>query len=268
METKVYPADDFNNFWPVDFFKEKYSTENGIRSCFIASKFSPDYPDQASLIVIRSFIENGERAKSKEGQKYIIGLRFYSFGDLATIDLISLDKDFHREICYEHIKRMGWPIFSPERGPQVNFYQETLHTPVIFSGGFLKISPDDKIDFLGQSGDYGGKIFFSNTNQVSHFIESLSEGDMKGGLIEYLLNFMYENKLKKTFYSDLIKDLYANQGKIELSSQNIGALINMKVIDRYVLGEGNILALTVEEFSGGLAQDIMLQKIVASLNNK
>lgn len=265
MEINVYPANEFADFWPVEEFNKKYSEQEGIRSCSIASAFNIKNPEKSGLVILRTFIQNGEKAKID--QKYIIGIRFYSFGDMATIDLVSLEKGYHREICYEHLKRMNWPLWSEDMGIFTDHYGETTRAPFLFVGGHLKVSDDNSVKFYGNSGDYGSKLLFSDSNSLANYILSVSGipffGEKESGeeLVEYLLKFMYENKLKREFYRDLISGLYSREEEIKLTAQNIGALITMKVVDRHILGEGDILQLMVDETSEGLARDIMLQGV-------
>lgn len=270
MEINVYPANDFANFWPIESFNEKYS-EEGIKFCSIASAFDIKNPEKTSLIIFRTFIQNGEKAK--KGQKYIIGIRFYSFGDIATIDLISLEKGFHREICYEHLKRMNFLLQEECMGGKVNHYNETIKVPFAFVGGHLKVLDNNFVEFHGDSGDYGGKIMFSDSNSLANYMlfptgKSSGEKDSGENLVHYLLRFMYNNKLKREFYRDLVADLYSREEDIKITSQNIGALITMKVMDRYILGEGDILQLMVDEISEGLARDIMIFGAAKMINKK
>lgn len=269
MEINVYSANDFANFWPIELFNKKYS-EEGIKFCSIASAFDIKNPEKTSLIIFRTFIQNGEKAK--KGQKYIIGIRFYSFGDMATIDLISLEDGFHKYICYEHLKRMNFLLQEENISGSIN-YHDTINAPCFFAGGHLKVQDNDIVNFFGDSGDYGGGIMFSDSNSLANYILSLigkSSGSKDSGqnLVHYLLRFMYNNKLKREFYRNFVADLFSREEDVTITSQNIGALIAMKVIDRHLLGEGDILQLMVDESSGGLARDIMICGTARMMRNK
>jgi hypothetical protein len=271
MEFNVSLGQEFADFFPIEVFYKNYKEEGIIKSS-IVNAFNLESPDKNALIIFRTFIQKSEKAKSD--QKYIIGLRFYSFGDMATIDLISLDKEFHREICYEHLKRMNFPLWG-ENMEKVDHYQETTRAPVIFTGGHLKILDDDSINFFGDSGDYTGKLLFSDCNSLARYICSISgvnftQGEKEPGknFVEDILKFMFENKQKNDFYQKFIANLFQKE-EIYLNSQNIGALIAMKVIDRHLLGEGELFALTIDEISaGGLTRDIMLHGIARRMRAK
>ncbi len=270
MEFNISSSNKFASFWPIETFNENYK-EEGIKSSSIATIFDVKFPDKTGLVILRSFIQKSERAKTD--QKYIIGLRFYSFGDMATIDLISLDKEYHREICYDHLKRMNFPLWG-EKMERVDYYEETTRSPFIFAGGHLKILEDDSIKFFGDSGDYSGKLLFSCSNSIARFIASNSMinsiGEKKAGqnFIEHILKFMFENKLKREFYQNFVADIF-QKDEINLNSQNVGALIAMKVLDRYLMEEGDIFNLMFEEISGGgLARDIMLHSVAQKIKSK
>jgi hypothetical protein len=180
---------------------------------------------------------------------------------MVTIDVISLDKGFHREICYDHMKRMGWQSWNEQVGKQVNEFNETLQAPIMFTGGHLKIGQGNHVDFFDSSGDYGNYSFFTDTNAIAAYAASVSGielgiGDKESGevFVRELLQFMLENKLKKDFYELLIKEVNMKEvsdSKISnrlFTAQQIGSLINMKVEDRVIEeGGSNFLQIMVDE---------------------
>ncbi len=271
MVFDIHSTNDFGHLWPIKDFNEVYS-EEGIKSLVVATFFDAEFPDKTGMIIFRTFIEKSERAR--KDQKYIIGLRFYTFGNFATIDLISLDKEFHREICYEHLKKMNFPMWGAYL-EEVDYYSETTRAPFVFAGGHLKISEDDSVEFFGDSGDYSGKLLLSDCNSLARYIASVSgiesskEAESGKAFVKHLLEFMFENKLKREFYQNFVADLYLQKEEVSLNSQNIGALIAMKVIDRLTMNEGNdFIGLMVEEITDGLPREIMLHSMARRIRSE
>ncbi len=270
MEISVSTCNEFASLWPIEVFNDAYN-EEGIKASSIANIFDSAFPERTGVIVFRTFIQKSERAKTD--QKYVIGLRFYDFGNFATIDLISLDEDFHREICFEHLKKMNFPMWG-EYLEEVDYYSETTRAPFIFAGGHLKISEDDSVEFFGDSGDYSGKLLLSDCNSLARYIASVSnvesDKEVESGkdFVKYLLEFMFENKLKREFYQNFVANLYLQKEEVSLNSQNIGALITMKVIDRQIRENGSISRIMVEEYSGGLARDIIVHSTASKIRAK
>ena len=270
MEINIISANQFSSFWPIENFNEKYE-EEGIKSSSIATIFDPAFPERTGMIILRTFIEKSKRAKTD--QKYVIGLRFYSFGDMVTIDLISLDRDFHREICFDHLQRMNFPMWG-EHMENVDHFAETTRAPFILAGGHLRVLDDNSVEFFGGSGDYTGKLLLSDSNSLASYISLVSgitsseEIEPGKGFINHLLKFIFENKLKKEFYQNLIADLYLQKDEAFLNSQNIGALITMEVLDRHLAGNDNIIGLMVEEYTRGLASEVMLHSMARRIRTK
>ncbi len=261
---------ELDGLWPVDVFKKAYQKESNIQACNLISYYDESDLSKAAIIITRVFIEKSLRVR--EGQKYIIGIRFYSFGDLATIDIISLDKDYHREICCEHLRKMNWPLWNDSMEQKIGDYNETFLAPFLFVGGHLKLD-DNNLENFGSSGDYGDKIFFTDSNSVFNYLlsiaglKSFSEKDDSGkNFIKKILEIMYKHKLKKSFYENLIKDIYFGTEKNStLNSQQINSLVTMKVLDRYLLGGGDFLKIRIEELGGGIGQAVMLSSIAQKI---
>ncbi len=271
MEINVDTCNEFTDSWPIETFNKAYS-EKGIKTSFIANMFDPNFLERTAVIILRTFIQKSERARTD--QKYIIGLRFYSFGDMATIDLISLDKNFHREICYNHLERMNFPMWG-ENLKRVNHYEKTTRAPFIFAGGHLRVSEDDSVEFFGDSGDYTGRLLLSDSNSLARYISSVSgiksKGEIGPGktLVEHLLRFMFENKLGREFYQNLIADLYLQEEELSLNPQNMAALITMKVLDLLSINESlDFIKLMTEEMAEGLSRDIMIHSVARKIRCK
>ena len=203
---------DLENIWTLSAFNNAYS-EPGLTSCALAvdSDYSGNL-DKMSMITFRTFIENGECAKND--QKYILGIRFYSFGDMATIDIISLNKGYHKEIAYNHQKMMGWPSFKEFFNETVDPLKATYEAPFIFIGGHLKVDEFGKVNFFSSSDDYGNEALFSKGNSIAAYVAEACGLQVKNtdktigkAFIKDLLIFMRENKLKKDFYEILLSHI-------------------------------------------------------------
>lgn len=271
MEINVDLGKEYAEAWPIKTFNENYSDKRGIRKSFVLSVVDYEFPERVAPIIVRMFIEN--RTKAKTDQKYIIGLRFYSFGEMATIDLISLENDYHREICYEHLKRMNSPLWSNNL-EVIDHYSETTRAPFMFAGGHLRVLDDTSINFFSDSGDYGKSLFFSNCNSLANYIMTLSgskylEQDFSGEMfVKFLLEFMYKHKQDRSFYSKLIAELFTQENLADITNQQIGAFMAMKAWDRYLEGDGDMLQLMIDEISGGLSRDIMLQGVARKIRER
>ncbi len=266
---------ELKGFWPVDVFNKMYREQPSIKGCAIASLFDDQDLEKVAVVLMRTFIENGDRAK--EDQKYVVGIHFSSFGDMAIIDVISHDKEYHKEICYDHIKRMGWPSFNEEMNRPVNYFDETTRAPFMLTGGHLK-TKKRKVSFFGTSGDYGDKILFSDSNSIAAYaafasgIElGLGEKEIGESFVKEILQIMYNHKLKVSFYEELVKDIFqrSSDENIALTSQHIGALVTMKIADRMISEEKDMLSVTVDEvFGGGIGRAVMLASLARKLRVK
>ena len=270
ITNELNELNELEELWPIKLFTQAYS-DQGIKGCSMVSIGDESgNPDKIALIANRVFIQNS--AKAQKDQKYIVGISFYGMGDMATIDVISLDKDFHKEICFEHLKRLGWSSFDEITGKLVDELQETSRSQFLFVGGHLKITGDTIVDFTGSSGDYGSTILFSDSNSIAAFAAStcgiqIGQGDIEKGKTFYqeLLELMLQFKLKPDFYERLVQaslDKTPEHQKT-FTPQHIGALIAMKVIDRSQIEDKDPVMLMMEEmFAGGLSRYIMLSGVV------
>jgi hypothetical protein len=265
-------------FWTVDSFNQLYSQPNALRGCAVITVAPPDtsgHPDIVAVATLRTFIENSARAK--EDQKYVVGIRFYGFGDMATIDVISLDKDFHKNIAYEHVRRMLWPMLSEQSAKPINELDETTRAPFVVVGGHLKVNPDNKVCFSGASGDYGDAIFFSDSNAIAAYVTStcgidVVEGDKEKGaaFVNDLLEIMLKHKLKKDFYEQLVGEIYQRRSDASklFSAQHIGALITMKALDRAISEDKTMVKMIVDEISGGLGRYFFVAAIAQGIKKE
>lgn len=270
MEIQITKEDqELLKLWPITSFYKAYDNKDGIKKLIVTSLSSDDgSPDKIAILVFRLFIEKGVRLG--KGQKYVLGLRFYNFGDFATLDLISLDKDYHKNIASEHIKRMNWP--SIEDG--LDDFKKTIHSPFLFSGAFVELK-DEKLIFSSTSQDYGNSVFLANSNEISFYLSSLcglsvfnkSEETEGKNFLYKILQFMLETKIEKDFYEKFVALVLRSQDKTQgFSAQQIASLFTMKVIDRSIRENKGLLKIMVDEMSGGFSRNIMLQSIAKRLS--
>ncbi len=255
------------NAWPIVSFCNTYGSKSERDTCrcaVIAKSGEAGDPDETALIFLRLFIENGERAK--KDQKYIIGLRFYSFGDMASVDIVSLDKGYHRDIVHEHATRMDW--LFPE-APKVDAFLESYSIPMVAAGAYLQVTADNIVTFSGQSSDFSGKLFGWDVNEIARqaaFICGTSTESSNVGkeFLQELVDFLLENKLKKDFYEKFVENFIAGR----FTGQNFGGLLTMKVLDRALKEKKDILQLLVEEVTDGFAKKSMIISVAQKMKEK
>ena len=244
--------------WPIQSFRDAYQdlAKRNITRCFaIAKGDGSDNPDGTSLLFVRLFIENGERAK--KDQKYIVGLRFYSFGDMATIDIISLDKPNHRDIVKEHAKRMNW-LLPGLTG--VDAFQEAYSMPIFAVGAHLQVIAEGELVSFDNSGDFGNNLLGIDVNEVVKQVAFLcglnkTESEQGENLLGGVLDFMLQNKKKQDFYELLVEHYISGKP----TGQNFGSLLTMKVFDRSLEeGSDDLMKLLVEELTDGFAKRCLL----------
>lgn len=251
--------DWLNDFWPVKDFSDAYNISGAtVNTAAIVSEHASSDPDKTSLIILRFFIKRGE--KVKKDQKYIVGLRFYSFGDMATIDLISLDLPWHRDIVHEHAVRMNWSYQLDSELKKVDAFKETYSLPIVVVGAHLKVASDDSVSFFSSSGDFTENLFGCDVNELAGqiaFILGLNkEGSKKGKeFLEGLLAFLQRNGLREDFYENVVEQYV---GSSKFTGQNFAGLITMKVADRQIKENGNPIRILVEEITDGFAKKAMV----------
>ncbi len=268
MEIEVTQEDQkLVNLWPLNSFNEAYDNTKGFRKVIMTS-LSSDHknPDKTAILVFRLFIEKG--ASLEKGQKYVLCLRFYGFGDLATLDLISLNKSYHKNIASEHIKRMNWP--EPEEDS--DDFDTVLQSPFLFSGAFVELK-DEKLIFSSTSQDYGNSVFLADCKEVSVYLSSLcgllvsnkQSEDRGKNFLNKILHFILENKKQNDFYEKFV-DLALSVPEIKsLSPQQISSLLNMKAFDRSVRENKGIFFVIAEELTDGFIRSVMLKTITKRL---
>lgn len=250
FQTQVMRGQEIESFWPVSDFNESYPDKGAIRKSALISKTSSD---QTSLVLGRVFIEKSDRIKRR--QNYLVGLRFYSLGELVTIDVISVNKGFHREICHEHLQRMEWPSWSRKLNQPVDYFDNTTYAPFLFSGGCLQLKDDNKINFIEGSDSFGKGVFFPSANSLAAYISSLAgikvAGDKSLGenFVKNILQITHQYKGRENFYQELVQNTFRHNSTMSVSpsSQYLGSLLTMKALDRSILGGENMAFIMTEE---------------------
>lgn len=267
----IMNGSDFANFWPIQAFTDVYKNDqSALTGCSVASlpmEFIDPDPDKVALVVCRTFIKKSDRAK--KSQKYVVGIRFYSYGDMATIDVISLDENYHRDICFEHLKRMNWSTMDYLGQSNSDKLTETTVAPFVFVGGHLQVD-NNGVGFSGASGDYGSDIFFSDSNAIAAYVASVcgievTVGEKEKGeqFVQDLLEFMLKHKMKKDFYERLVDNVIEKTpGRKSFTAQHMGSLITMKAWDRSIIEGKDFILMMIEEIaSGGLSRHLLVSNV-------
>ena len=262
----INTGDEFTSDWPYALFKKAYEDlkEGSVLKCATIIH-SESEPDNVAPIVVRIFIQNG--AQMKGCQKYIIGLRFFNFGEMATLDIISLKQPNHKSIVMEHARRMGW---SRSEHLQDENYRESYLVPMIASGASLKVTPDGKLIPSSESMDYKGRLFDYNINDITGRIayycnmgEETSSVD--SDFLSKLVDFMHANKGHELFYERLIEHFPPRQ----ITGQNISAIVLMKVVDRSIKEpDTNVIKLHTHEMTDGFAKKLLAYIVADQVRSK
>ena len=83
--TIINDADSLKEVWTVQTFKERYSGKYSSQALVVN-----DQNPEKGLVTIRAHIEDSAELQKNGSQKFVIAIRFYSFGDMATVDVVSL----------------------------------------------------------------------------------------------------------------------------------------------------------------------------------
>ena len=253
IQIQVMKGQEIENLWPVSNFNESYPDKGAIRKSALISLSDRANSDQVSLALGRVFIEKSDRIKRR--QNYLVGLRFYSLGELVTVDVISVNKEFHREICHEHLQRMKWPSWSRKLNQPVDYFDNTTYAPFLFSGGCLQLKDDNKINFIEGSDSFGKGVFFPSANSLAAYISSLVgikvAGDKSLGenFVRNILQITHQHKGRENFYEELVQNTFQQNSVMSASpsSQYLGSFLTMKALDRSIFEGENMLSIMTEE---------------------
>ncbi len=263
LPVQIFSADSFwDDFWPVADFRQAYANKTGSFKYALLALGNGN-PDKTGLIIVRLFIE----ALKADEQKFVLGLRFYSYGDLASLDIISLNLSYHRDIIMEHAQRMNWSLV--DNVPDSNKFTESHVIPMAFAGGWL----DKNGKFFATSTDYGNKLFIWNSNELAmsaaKIVNSGEIAEVHPGLVD-LLDFMRKNKnnsyFYERFYSHIINTAVSQY--IQIHPQQLGALVAMKVFDRVLRESINPIHAFVEESATGLGREMILRGVAAKFQKR
>ncbi len=277
MQINILDKFELAAMWPVSDFMAAYQkTPKKLAGASVFTLTNPGETNKAAILIFRLFVEDSHRLQNE--QKYVLGLRFYSFGDIATIDIIALNKEYHREIAYSHLVTMDWPVLNEDPGGSSRELEASMHTPCLISGGYLQIDSQGQLSFAGQSQDYGGTMLTFDSNNIANFLVStipgveINDHNLEAGkkFVQQILEIMLQHNNQKNFYEKLLEHIYSpeNDDQESLSAQQIGALAMMKIADRALMENLNFLHLTVDEFSSGLSRYIMLLTVAKKIRRQ
>jgi hypothetical protein len=255
--------------WITASFEKAYEDKRGF--CGTALLIEEDEkgdPNKTGILALRAFIEGGYKTE----QKYVLGLRIFSFGDMATIDIVSLSqKDYpnHRDIIEAHMNKLEWNIFISLLQSTRDKLTASYGFPMAFSGGFV----DKNLRFKGESADYGSNLFGWDGNEIATSILSIVKGSSEvHPFLHDIALFMKEKKMQKDFYEKLYEFLLditpdTNQ---PVTGQQISALLMMKAIDRSLEEKRDLIQMITEEMTDpeGLGKVAMILGILHRLKNK
>ncbi len=222
---------DGSHLRQVNNFLETYDKPlfNNFIKKYVAVSLA-DKNGKIASVVLRCLIETNE--KDSINQNYIVGLRFYDFGKIATIDFISSSEKDHNRICFNHLKAMRWPIINGRRTNSANYFDEETISPLVFCCGSLSrryefgilANRNEQILFL-KSFDLAYYCLF--LNELAEPIDQ-EENDPIQELLEFMLDFSDEG-----YYERVIEETFVNTpiGQKVLSEQQLGSILMMKSID-------------------------------------
>ncbi len=270
-------------FWPVEAFQNAYQSEGFILGCAcLMDGGNTADPDETAVVLLRTCIEQGERVKS--GQKYVVGIRFYSYGDLVTVDVVSHNRKMHKDIAYHHARNLGWQIYDSEGDGDL--FTETYGVPLMYSGGFVTLSPTGVAEFSGSSGDYGAPLMGVNVNDIATFAAQACGISVPGACLngavffQSLLDFLLAHKCRPDFYEEFVTDLLRKQGEMrrkaaaagtaltdpqQVTGQHYSGLLTMKAHDRAIAEDGDLVRLIIEEVSVGFGRHVLLAGVAERL---
>ncbi len=230
-------------------FKKHYGGRDGLLKYVILADSKEYNPDTAAALLVRVFLQKESRSK-----KYILGLRFYSYGDLATLDIVALDHPQHKDILAEHSQKLGWINFGSEND---------AFSPFIVAGGFVNA----ELEFYGHSLDYGQDIFAWQANEIAAAALRIidEEPNATHPAFSFILDFMMKYKNSHDFYEKLYKEASATA---VLKPHQLSALVSMKVLDRAFINGDNYLDALVEESTTGLGREIFFANLAKVYQKK
>ena len=232
--------------WFENFYNNKVGDKIGI---VIATE--DNNPDTMGLCMGRIFIEKS--AKLTTDQKFILAITTYGFGDICLVDIISLDKGFHREMVKEHTLCMTG---------------ETLTLiPFIMAGGHIS-QVENKINVFGSSGDFGNDIVSQNAVDIASYIlhecgfEIESPTEKGEEFFEKFTAFLSANKLSKDFYNRFASSEFI---KTNFTSTQLEGLLYLAARDRASTENISMIEATIAEMAGGAPRTYFVNKVAEKI---
>lgn len=259
--------------WVIQELNDFSSNRQGsLSSAMAIAEEEVGNPEKTSIIVFRTFIEDSRRLR-KKGQKYVLLFRFYSFGYMTTVDLISIDKEFHKEIAYEYLKGIDFGFFGySEDQIRRDMVRAVNFSPYLIVGGYLKIDKEDKVIFSGSSGDFGSDLFAGvDCNDVASVVANscgikADMSDIGKAFVEDILSFSLENKRKKDFYEKFIQHVLDKDVSRPFTNSCLESLLVSKAFDRFVAEErDDIFRLITEEMTEGFSRFVMVSSVAKKM---
>jgi hypothetical protein len=212
-----------------------------------AAKDESGSPDSTALALVRIMIQNSERFR--KDQKFIVIMRFWMYGDVISVDLVSLDKEYHRNIAGGYLNLWGNDLSG-------NLDVVLGTVPYLITGGHVCRS-EEIAKFNGTSGDFGNLLFGVEINHLASYllgyttIGTDATGSKLGEqLMQNIFSHVLKFKQEKTFY-ERTYDLLLERMPRNIYAQHLGALVAMKAWDRTATEGGEYLQHLVEETAGG-----------------
>jgi hypothetical protein len=203
----MWPLESFEKF--CNSYRNSYDKSDHNFVLITDSDINEVKVDKISAL-IRIYIK-----KNVERQKYILALRFYSFGEFATVDIISTDWDNHAEIIegYSRCMEPGW-------------YQINNTPPFICVGGFMQ--PDQT--FVGKSVGYGNNCFGWSSNDIANSALSMTQPkyDVPNDFFEFILGFMKKHKQQPGFYEKTYREMVKRSPNDSHNQSHLSSLLSMQ----------------------------------------
>ncbi|MCA9352073.1 hypothetical protein KC866_01660 [Patescibacteria group bacterium] len=262
--TIINDADSLKEVWTVQTFKERYSGKYSSQALVVN-----DQNPEKGLVTIRAHIEDSAELQKNGSQKFVIAIRFYSFGDMATVDVVSLPLEYHRDIFARHIQNVGW-CFDPNNPSSAD---RNYHTPFICLGGHVQVD-DGLLNPFGSSGDYGDDFCGFVAADIAAYVfdacglPTAERSESKGkDCIASMMELMERYHRQPDFYERFI-DYRMELGADRIHPQNLSALTYMRAWDTHLAQGSDFLSALTNEMVEGVAQYAMLKGVQKKLMNQ
>jgi hypothetical protein len=246
--TIIDDTETLNQQWTSSEFTKVYSGPYTGTAIAI----NGDDPNKG-LITLRSYIKDTKQLQ-ESSQKFIIAIRFYLFGDMATIDVISLPKAYHKNIFAEHVKNMDWTYGQNESADSDKNY----HAPFMCIGGHISLDRNHELEPHGASYDYGNDFCGSIAEDIAAYVLTacgldVASGDVEKGAkcIHNIMNLMEAYKQQADFYERFLDHRTDLIGHTKIHPQAMSALTHMKAWDTSQAENIDLMVALAREISGG-----------------